>query len=70
MNRKELAVTIAGLVATFCLPWPQSEESHARRQFAAAPRSIEAGTKTAQLEAYESFGRVRTGPTDGIQPTR
>ena len=69
MNRSELAVTIAGLIATFCLPWPQSEETHARRQFAKPTRSIEAGT-SAKPEAYEIFGRIRTGPTDGIQPTR
>ena len=69
MNRSELAVTVIGLIATFCLPWPQSEETLARRQFAAATRSIAAGTD-ARLEAYESFGRVRTGPTDAIQPTR
>ena len=69
MNRSELAVTIAGLIATFCLPWPQSEETHARRQFAAATRPVEARTNVG-LEAYEIFGRVRTGPTEGIQPTR
>jgi hypothetical protein len=69
MTRSELAVTIAGLIATFCLPWPQSEETHARRQFAAATHSI-AARASARLGAYETFGRVRTGPTDGIQPTR
>jgi hypothetical protein len=26
MNRKELAVTVIGLLATFALPWPCAEE--------------------------------------------
>ena len=69
MTRSELAVTIAGLIATFCLPWPQGEETHARRQIAAATRSTDAPAN-ARLEVYETFGRVRTGPTEGTQPTR
>ena len=69
MKRSELAVTVAGLIATFCLPWPQSEETHAPRQVAAAAHVHEAKTN-GRLGAYEIFGRVRTGPTTGIQPTR
>lgn len=67
MNRKELAVTIAGLIATFSLPWPQSEEALERRQ---ATMMADAGRPRATLGSYEIFGRVRTGPTEGIQPTR
>ena len=68
MNRKELAVTIAGLIATFALPWPQSEQAPQRRQAAAA--ASEAMRTRAAIGLYDSFGRVRTGPTEGIQPTR
>ena len=25
MNRKELVLTVAGLIATYCLPWPAAE---------------------------------------------
>ena len=66
MNRKELAVTIAGLIATFALPWPQSEEAPQQPQAAAS----EAMRTRAAIGLYDSFGRVRTGPTEGIQPTR
>jgi hypothetical protein len=68
MNRKELAVTIAGLIATFALPWPQSDAApELRRTTAAATQA--AGCRAA-LGLYGIFGRVRTGPAEGIQPTR
>ena len=67
MNRKELAVTIVGLIATFSLPWPQGEEAPERRQATMVADGARAG---AAVGLYEIFGRVRTGPTEGIQPTR
>ena len=69
MNRGELVVTIAGLIGTFFLPWPQNDAAPERRPTLVA-RSIDAGTEEAAAGLYESFGRVRTGPKEGIQPTR
>ena len=68
MNRKELAVTIAGLIATFSLPWPQSQEAREPRPPTAV--ASDAARTRAAAGIYGSFGRVRTGPTEGIQPTR
>ena len=68
MNRRELVVTIAGLIATFFLPWPQSDEALERRTSVVA-RSIDSVRASPPPGLYES-GRVRTGPTGGIQPTR
>lgn len=77
MSRSELAVTIAGLLATFFLPWPAGEEAIERPRSASA-RAIEpaqAGVLIGPAQAgsgapYGDFGRVRTGPTEGIHPTR
>ena len=69
MNRGELLVTIAGLIATFVLPWPAGGEALERRLMTDAG-SIESAQPRALRGTYEAFGRVRTGPTEGIQPTR
>ena len=69
MQRGELVVTIAGLIGTYFLPWPQGDEAPERQPTMVA-RSIDAGTEDPAAGLYESFGRVRTGPKEGIQPTR
>ena len=66
MTRSEFAVTIGGLIATFCLPWPQGDEAPEPRRTALAA----AAETRAAIESYGSFGRVRTGPPGRIQPTR
>ena len=66
MTRSEFAVTIGGLIATFCLPWPHSEA--APEPGRAAPAV--AAERRAAIESYGSFGRFRTGPPGRIQPTR
>ena len=69
MNRSEYWVTIAGLIATFGLPWPQNDEALERPPTMAA-RSVDPGWTSVLPRLYGTFGRVRTGPTEGIQPTR
>ena len=67
MSRSELATTIVGLAATFLVPWPQTDEPRERQQVAPV-RAIAANESA--MNRYRAFGRVRTGPTLGIQPTR
>lgn len=69
MTRTELAVTIAGLVATFCLPWPESAPTADAYPLAAGPANQAPG-RAALAAPHCDFGRVRTGPTEGIQPMR
>jgi hypothetical protein len=69
MSRSELAVTIAGLFATYFLPWPQNDAALERRP-ALTAHALESGRACVPLVFYGSFGRVRTGSPEGIQPTR
>jgi hypothetical protein len=71
MNRSELVITIVGLIATFCLPWPSTREPEVSaldaQQFLAQLRQY--GTASMPW-AYTAFERVRPGPTLRLQPTR
>jgi len=71
MNRSELVITIVGLIATFCLPWPCTREPevsapHAQRLLAHLQQNDTASTPW----AYTAFERARPGPTLLLQPTR
>jgi hypothetical protein len=71
MNRSELVITIVGLIATFCLPWPSPRESEV-----SAPHAQEILANLQQYGtaskpwAYTAFERVRPGSTLRLQPTR
>ena len=71
MNRKELAITVVGLIATFALPWPCAEQGPQSEPTARISNS--AGEHTRSLPRPRPYGvleRVRTGPLAGLQPTR
>ena len=60
MNRSELVITIVGLIATFCLPWPCTREPevsapHAQRLLAHLQQNDTASTPW----AYTAFERAR-----------
>lgn len=71
MTRNELVVTIAGLIATFALPWPcvgEAENVDLRIATLSTPFDPQHGASA--LRPYGVLERVRTGPLAGSQPTR
>lgn len=70
MTRAELAVTIAGLIATFALPWPCGEaESVELRVATIAVHFAPQGTAN-RPRPHEDVRRVRAVPDAKSQPTR
>jgi hypothetical protein len=71
MKRGELMFTIAGLVATFALPWPCSEQRAGLLPAGPTqPKLAVAAAGAQQQGRHIVFIPGRTGPFAGPQPTR
>ena len=71
MERKEILITVVGLLGTFLLPWPGSEEPAMARGAATstavgADRCIDAVRSAAGVLQHCNQGVVRVDARDGI----
>lgn len=76
MDRKELVLTIVGLVATFGMPWPVADgNSTIRHPHPAANASAQSGAVSTRARAGDAvrrepwFAMVREHPA-AVQPAR
>jgi len=71
MNRSELVITIVGLIATFCLPWPRTGEPEVGESNASKTMAhLEQNSTASTPWAYTVFKWARPAPTPLLQPTR
>jgi len=71
MERKEILITVVGLLGTFLLPWPGSEEpAMARgaetRTTVGADRCIHADQPAGGVLRYDNPSAVRVGAREGL----